>query len=169
LRRVPSPPTSTSISGGGSATVFQGDLTLQVGASAAAPRPFDVAIPLTTPFAFDGAGGHNLLLDIRITGCADATALDFATASPSVSRALAANAQAATASSINLGAGLVTQFLMGGQPCQSNATTLCIDDRVGDRRFRVRVSYQTTQGGGLAGEGRAIPLAALRQRRGGLF
>ncbi len=72
-------------------TVFQGDLTLQIGASSTVPRPFDVSIPLAAPFSFDGAAGHSLLMEIRITGCATATSLDYAGASPSVSRALAAD------------------------------------------------------------------------------
>jgi hypothetical protein len=150
-------------------TVFQGDLTLQAGASSAVPRPFEVSIPLSPTFHFDAAAGDSLLMEIRITGCATATALDYAPASPSVSRTLAADAQAGNGTALNLGGGLVTQFTMAGAPCRADPTTLCIDNQLGDRRFRIRVTYQTSQGGGLAGTGRAIPLAALRERRGGLF
>ena len=53
--------------------------------------------------------------------------------------------------------------------CQPGPTTLCVDDQVGDGRFRVEVDYATVQGGGLAGPGMAIPLATLGVNRGGLF
>ncbi|MEA2694652.1 MAG: hypothetical protein QOJ16_4039 [Acidobacteriota bacterium] len=54
-------------------------------------------------------------------------------------------------------------------PCVPAGTTLCLDDKPGDRRFKVEVLYQTAQGGGLAGSGNAIPLASLGVNRGGLF
>ncbi len=53
--------------------------------------------------------------------------------------------------------------------CAPGATTLCIDDQSGDGRFEVKVHYQTTQGGGLAGDGQAIPLASVGVAHGGLF
>lgn len=53
--------------------------------------------------------------------------------------------------------------------CTPNATTLCIDDEPGDQRFGVRVTYQTSQGGGVMGEGNAVSLSGLGFRRGGLF
>jgi hypothetical protein len=56
-----------------------------------------------------------------------------------------------------------------GSACIADASTLCIDDRPGDRRFKVQVSYQTTQGGGRSGTGTAIPLSSLGVDRGGLF
>jgi uncharacterized metal-binding protein len=48
-------------------------------------------------------------------------------------------------------------------------TTLCIDGASGDKRFKVEVAYQTTQGGGLSGKGQAIPLASLGIAHGGAF
>jgi hypothetical protein len=54
-------------------------------------------------------------------------------------------------------------------PCIPNDTTLCIDDAPGDKRFEVRVAYQTTQGGGSSGMGHAVSLSSLNIRRGGLF
>ncbi len=57
----------------------------------------------------------------------------------------------------------------GSTACVANATTLCIDDQAGDKRFQVRVTYSTTQGGGLSGTGHAIPLTSLGVNRGGLF
>ncbi|HYG63988.1 MAG TPA: fibronectin type III domain-containing protein [Thermoanaerobaculia bacterium] len=53
--------------------------------------------------------------------------------------------------------------------CVSSETVLCLDDTPGDKRFEVRVSYQTSQGGGLSGSGRAIPLSSLGVSQGGLF
>ncbi|HVT61031.1 MAG TPA: hypothetical protein VHR45_21895, partial [Thermoanaerobaculia bacterium] len=64
---------------------------------------------------------------------------------------------------------LVTASGPGGGPCVAGATTLCIDDQPGDGRFEIKVQYRTTQGGGRAGDGQAIPLASLGVDRGGLF
>lgn len=47
-------------------------------------------------------------------------------------------------------------------PCAPNATTLCIDDQPGDRRFKVQVSLQQ-------GNGNAVPLSSLGVSSGGLF
>jgi hypothetical protein len=54
-------------------------------------------------------------------------------------------------------------------PCVPSAATLCIDDRAGDRRWQIGVSFHTAQGGGLAGSGNAIALGSLGVARGGLF
>ncbi|HTQ78647.1 MAG TPA: trypsin-like serine protease, partial [Thermoanaerobaculia bacterium] len=64
----------------------------------------------------------------------------------------------------------VTLFA-GGAPaaCVPDSTTLCIDDQPGDRRFRVKVAYRTSQDGGRSGAGNAIPLAGLGVDQGGLF
>jgi hypothetical protein len=53
--------------------------------------------------------------------------------------------------------------------CTPSATTLCLDDQVGDRRFKAEVAYSTVLGGGSAGDGQAISLSSLGVRRGGLF
>lgn len=53
--------------------------------------------------------------------------------------------------------------------CSPGATTLCIDDQAGDHRFKVEVAYNTRNGGGLSGNGTAIPLSSLGVNRGGLF
>jgi hypothetical protein len=65
----------------------------------------------------------------------------------------------------------IVQFLKpsGTGPCIPGATTLCLDGRPGDRRFKVQVGYQTQQGGGLSGQGTAIPLSSLGITTGGLF
>ena len=67
----------------------------------------------------------------------------------------------------------VGRMTLGGTavngPCTASDTILCIDDVPGDRRFQVEIEYQTAQGGGLSGKGKAIPLASLGVARGGLF
>jgi virginiamycin B lyase len=67
----------------------------------------------------------------------------------------------------------VVRMTLGGTPvngpCTASDTILCIDDTQGDRRFQVEVEYETAQAGGLAGKGKAIPLASLGVARGGLF
>jgi hypothetical protein len=54
-------------------------------------------------------------------------------------------------------------------PCSANSTTLCIDNNPGDKRFEVKVSYQTSQGGGSSGNGNAISLSSLGITEGGVF
>ncbi len=54
-------------------------------------------------------------------------------------------------------------------PCVPGATTLCIDHNPGDKRFKVQVSYATSQGGGRSGSGGAISGAGLGVTQGGLF
>lgn len=56
-----------------------------------------------------------------------------------------------------------------GEPCVPDATTLCLDDRPGDRRFRVRMSFATTLGNGAAGDARVASLAPLGLSRGGVL
>jgi hypothetical protein len=53
--------------------------------------------------------------------------------------------------------------------CVASDTTLCIDDKTGDKRFQIRVTYSTSQGGGLSGNGHAIPLSSLGITQGGIF
>ncbi len=54
-------------------------------------------------------------------------------------------------------------------PCVPSDTVLCLDDNPGDRRFAVTASFQTVQGGGLAGAAQATPLASLGTAHGGLL
>jgi hypothetical protein len=53
--------------------------------------------------------------------------------------------------------------------CTSSATTLCLERFAGDRRFQVQMSFRTQEGGGLAGDGLAMPLTPLGVGTGGLF
>lgn len=56
-----------------------------------------------------------------------------------------------------------------GNSCVANATTLCINQNPNDGRFQIRVSYDTSQSGGLSGSGNAIPLSSVGVTEGGLF
>lgn len=51
-------------------------------------------------------------------------------------------------------------------PCEPDATTLCIDDQPGDGRFKVRIYFENAQNHGFA---HAMPLSSLEVNRGGLF
>jgi hypothetical protein len=53
--------------------------------------------------------------------------------------------------------------------CSPSATTLCIDDSPGDKRYELKANYATSQGGGSSGLGHAIPTSSLGVTRGGLF
>jgi hypothetical protein len=90
-------------------TVFSGNLTLSSPASLADPKPFDIVIPLQTPFPFNAASGLNLLLDVTIPTCVTTTIFDAEnTAGDSVSRVSALDSSSATGSTDTTG--LVTQF-----------------------------------------------------------
>ena len=51
-------------------------------------------------------------------------------------------------------------------PCAPSATTLCLDDLPGDRRFAVTADFEAPSS---QGHGQAIPLGSLGVGRGGLF
>jgi spore coat protein A len=55
------------------------------------------------------------------------------------------------------------------EACVNDDTTLCIDDRTGDRRFKVEAEFQTVQGGGRSGIAHAVSLADKGVTSGGLF
>ena len=64
----------------------------------------------------------------------------------------------------------VTEASVAAAPCVVGPTTLCIDGATaGDKRFKVEVAYQTSQGGGLSGKGQSIPLASIGITHGGAF
>jgi len=65
----------------------------------------------------------------------------------------------------------IVQFLVpeNDHTCLPSATTLCLDGRPGDRRFKIQVGFATGQGGGLSGRGTAVPLSSLGIATGGLF
>ncbi len=66
----------------------------------------------------------------------------------------------------------VTRFTVSDEvpePCVADETTLCIDHRPGDRRFEIKMSWQTALAGGLSGEAAATPLEPLGFPTGGLL
>ena len=54
-------------------------------------------------------------------------------------------------------------------PCVPSPTTLCLDDTFGDRRFRVRMTWQTAMNGGQSGQAFVTGLAAVDLDSGGLL
>jgi hypothetical protein len=94
--------------------VYNGEATYgtsQVGPLPPGPMPFDVVIPLQTPFLYDPSQG-NLLMDVRRTGTTLTVArfLDaVSVAGDGVSRVYNADVNATVASASNT-LGLVTQF-----------------------------------------------------------
>ncbi|HEY6323034.1 MAG TPA: hypothetical protein VJA16_15900 [Thermoanaerobaculia bacterium] len=65
--------------------------------------------------------------------------------------------------------GLVVTEQTHTASCVASDNVMCIDDLPGDQRFKVTVTYHTTQGGGLSGTGQEIPMAPLGVAQGGLF
>ncbi len=66
----------------------------------------------------------------------------------------------------------VTRFTVSDtvpELCVADETTLCIDHRPGDRRFEVKMSWQTALNGGLSGEATTTSLAPLGFATGGLL
>jgi hypothetical protein len=53
--------------------------------------------------------------------------------------------------------------------CIPSDTVLCIDNNLGDKRFKVTMNFSTSQGGGLSGPGQAIPTKFLGVVHGGLM
>ncbi len=66
----------------------------------------------------------------------------------------------------------VTRFTVSDEVpelCVADDTTLCIDHRPGDRRFEVKMSWQTALNGGLSGEATTTSLAPLGFETGRLL
>lgn len=53
--------------------------------------------------------------------------------------------------------------------CMADATTLCIDDQPGDRRFAIRLHFDSVLGEGVEGDAMATPLAPLGITDGGIL
>jgi hypothetical protein len=135
--------------GGDVVTVFSGDLTLASPASGAgAPKPFDVDVPLETPFDFDPASGLNLLLDVTIPTCTLTNAFDAedsVTDGTSIVRAFPSSSATATVSST---VGLVTQFVGEGGPPLPPGPFLTTAEIPGFR-FKVRIGTGAQQRAGV--------------------
>ena len=108
--------------------VFSGNLTLAgAGTGGAPPGPFDIVIPLQTPFTFNAAAG-NLLLDVTIPTCERTALFDatFVDTAPVIARVYAFTSGAATGQNDDTQwGGLVTQFTLGG------TTTGCTSPKTG--------------------------------------
>ncbi|MFI5396914.1 MAG: hypothetical protein ACHQ9S_15365 [Candidatus Binatia bacterium] len=105
-------------------TVFSGNLVLQSADTGGPPRDFDIVVPLTTRFTFNGATGKNLLLDVTIPTCVTTTPFDAQdTSADPVSRTFTLSSGAGSATA-DLGdtVGLVTQFTLS--PASQGAPTL---------------------------------------------
>jgi Protein of unknown function (DUF642) len=63
---------------------------------------------------------------------------------------------------------LITQNDLSGA-CIPSDTVMCIDNLIGDRRFKATVSFATSQGGGVSGDGQEIVEGTLGVTHGGLF
>jgi hypothetical protein len=133
--------------GGDVTTVFSGDLTLASPASGpGSPKPFDIYVPLQTPFAFQSGSGLNLLLDVTIPTCRltnSFDAVDSPTDGVSHVRSSTSSATVGTATTV----GLVTQF-------HSDPADLVL--RLRDNRFTVQVDWEA--GDGTQGQGHALRL-----------
>lgn len=57
----------------------------------------------------------------------------------------------------------------GPDPCVPSPNTLCIDDEPGDRRFRIRMTWETALDGGQSGQAFVTDLAAVDLDSGGLL
>lgn len=95
-------------------TVFSGNLTLSAPECNTQPCPFDIMIPLQSPFFYDSQNG-NLLFDIRIPVCGETPGFDGTPFAGIISRAYSTDADSPTASEI-LPQGLITQFRITQPP-----------------------------------------------------
>jgi hypothetical protein len=66
-------------------------------------------------------------------------------------------------------AAIVTNELNLTTACTPSDTVMCVDDKPGDKRFKVTAAFHSSQGGGTSGNGQEIPLATLGVNHGGLF
>jgi hypothetical protein len=169
---------------GGPQTSILGNLTLD---AAALQRGFDFEVPAGTArirVSLNGAPGNEAYLYTRAGGPAGPAHFDCKSEVPAAPggfplefcevQSPVPGTWSVLAHNVSGPGGpfqtTVTLFAgAAGMACVADPSTLCIDDRPGDRRFKVQVSYQTTQGGGRAGSGMAIPLSGLGVDRGGLF
>jgi hypothetical protein len=105
-------------------TVFSGDLSLSSAPSAAVPRPFDIVIPLQTPFFFNASAGKNLLVDVTLPGppCNNTTFFDATQFADSVSRVFSISSSA-DPTGLADSTGLVTQFTMSPVARLTNLST----------------------------------------------
>lgn len=103
-------------------TVFSGDLTLSSAACSSTPCPFDIVIPLSTPFPFDASAG-NLLLDVTIPTCAVTTEFNGVNMNDSVSRVFTVGSGSTSPTAdIPSTRGLITLFNVFTRPAPTLST-----------------------------------------------
>ncbi len=127
-------------SGPDETTVFNGvwNYSTPTVVGAGIVRPFEIVLPLATPFTYNPASG-NLLFDIRITGGTGGSWTDGASGGPSqVARVLSLNPNATTGNVGEL-TGDVIQFVYQAQP----VTTITITPPAGTFTNSVQVSIQS--------------------------
>jgi hypothetical protein len=144
------------------------------GCAAPGPCPFGNNFAFTTPFPYDQANGP-LLINLHVAGSASGTGqIDHTncTSTTCVTNQMSASPGNNKAADLDEGS-YVLQItytpLSPGPACSPAATTLCIDDQPGDKRFKLQASWATSQGGGQAGNGQAISLSSAGVTQGGLF
>lgn len=165
-------------------TVLGDDRSLDAGTPQAR---FDVQVPAGTArvrFGLNGVPGNQAFLYAKAGGPAGPASFDCQSEAPAAPGGFPqqfCEVASPTPGSWNVlaqtvsGPGGIVQttvtLFAGTAPaaCVPDPTTLCIDDQPGDRRFKIQVAYRTSQGGGRAGAGNAIPLSSLGVDRGGLF
>ena len=127
-------------------------------ASAATTLGFEMSVQDRSSGAIRTYGNPDISRASTVTDTRAFATCDATTSSSAQPQAYTAEAAAAThATSVTTGT------------CVADATTLCIDDEIGDRRFRVRMRFESAQGGGASGDAGALPLDALGVARGGLL
>ena len=66
----------------------------------------------------------------------------------------------------------ISQYLdpsQGNAPCEPSSTVLCIDSQQGDRRFAVRLHFDSALGGGVEGDANVRSLSSLGISKGGIL
>jgi|SRR5579863_4927137 len=64
---------------------------------------------------------------------------------------------------------VITENVVTVPSCAPTATTLCLDDKLGDKRYAVTSTFDTNQDGGQSGKGHSIQTNSLGINQGGLF
>jgi hypothetical protein len=137
------------------------------GCQGVAPRPTFIYSSVSIGDVFGGSSGSPVTLANgqvvgQLLGACGPTAINYPGCDPS--DAIVDGAFAATYPSV---APYLNPGTTGGA-CTPGATTLCIDDQAGDRRFEIRVHY-SSPGRHLDGDGTAVSLSSLGITAGGAF
>ncbi len=151
----------------GDPVVVSGDGSTIVGGAGNATISGHVAQGAAYVFVRPGAGWVNGTEAAKLAASDGAAGDELGSVAVSSDGATVAVGSVIATVAGNLEQGAAYVYSAGG--CSSGATTLCIDDQPGDRRWQVTASYTTAEGGGSSGSGQAIPLTSLGVSQGGLF